>query len=62
MPRALDLLPCPFCGCVEIHARTRRSELTEQGLIVDTGRRKTHLPSPRKHIVWAIKSALDVKY
>jgi hypothetical protein len=32
--------------------RTRRSELVDAGLVVDTGKRKK-LPSGRKAIVWA---------
>lgn len=34
--------------------RTRRAELVEQGLVVDTGKRK-RLPSGRQAIVWAKK-------
>jgi hypothetical protein len=32
--------------------RTRRSELTDAGIIVDSGRRKQRGDAGRKHIVW----------
>lgn len=35
--------------------RTRRSELTDQGLIVDTGQTRTHGESDRRRIVWAYR-------
>lgn len=35
--------------------RTRRSELTRLGLIVDTGRRKTHPPGHRRHAIWQVQ-------
>lgn len=41
--------------------RTRRNELTTLRLIVDTGRVKMHLPSARKHRIWAIAKGLTVR-
>jgi hypothetical protein len=34
--------------------RTRRSELTERGLIRDSGERRTYPPKGRRHIIWQI--------
>lgn len=36
--------------------RTRRSELTAQGLIDDTGERKVYPPKGRRHIIWQINA------
>jgi CRP-like cAMP-binding protein len=41
-------------GCTGSTLRTRRKELVEQGLIIDTGRVTTHGGSNRRHTVWRI--------